>query len=498
MNVADLLKENEALKTTVARKEAEIQSLKEENQILRKTIFGRRSEQRNFDLTAKEQSSLFNEAENTLEEEARSPALFDDMEKQKRGGRNPIPTYIPREEDKLEPDDDKLICRHCNSKLEKIGESITEKLEIIPEKVVVKKIVRPKYICKCCESEPAEIITETLPKMLLPKAIPGAGFMAHVITGKFADRNPYYHLSKILKRAGVDISRGDLSRWVIDVFERHLESLLEQLREVLFQTDYLQIDETTLQVLRLAGTKYMWAFHGNLENRKIAYFHYHPSRSAQFLQEWLKDFKGVVQRDGWKSYDTHLRGLKGVIHAGCNVHARRKFVECRPGPEVEHVLEEYSRLYKIESDLAKANASPEKILSERKMKSLPILEGLRDKMNEWALSFRPEGKFGKAVKYFLNEYEKLITYIDHPHVRPDTNLVENDIRPFAVGRKNWLFAGAETGARASAGMYTLVQIANLNGWDPYLFLYDLFLKIESIDGQVDLVKFISSYSPVVA
>ncbi len=115
----------------------------------------------------------------------------------------------------------------------------------------------------------------------------------------------------------------------------------------------------------------------------------------------------------------------------------------------------------------------------------------------WALSFRAEGNFKKAIKYFLNEYDKLITYIDHPHVRPDTNLVENDIRPFVVGRKNWLVAGSETGARASAGMYTLVRIANLNGRDPYHFLYDLFLKIESKNEQVYLVQFIASYSPVV-
>lgn len=496
MNIDELLKEVESLRETIAQKEIEIQSLKEENQKYIKIIFGRRSERRNFDATAKEQSSLFDEAEKTVDEEAKSPGLFTEEEKQKRGGRNPIPVDIPRDEEKLIPGEGKLICRYCNTKLAKIGESITEKLEIIPEKVIVRKIVRPKYKCPCCETEPTEIIIEPLPKMLLPKATPGAGFMAYAITNKFADRIPYYHFSKILARAGVDISRWDLSRWSMDVFEKHVEMPLEKLRKALFQTDYLQIDETTLQVLSNPGTRYMWAVHGNLAGKKIAYFHYSPSRSAEFLKEWLKDFSGVVQTDGFKSYDTHLKGLAGVIHAGCNVHARRMFTECADSPEVRLVLEEYSKIYQIESDLEKAKAPPDKILSERKNKSLSILEGLRERVNEWALKFRPAGNFGRAIKYFLNEYAKLIVFTEHPHVRPDTNLVENDIRPFAIGRKNWLFSGSESGAKASAGLYTLVQIANLNGWDPYLFLYTLFLAIEDTENEIDLVQFITSYSPV--
>ncbi len=496
MNIDDILKENEALKKALEQREAEILTLKEDIQNYRKVIFGKSSERRYFDSIAKEQASLFNEAENTLEEEAGSPALFADPETQKRGGRNPIPAEIPRDEETLPPDEERLTCRHCNSKLEKIGESVTEKLEIIPEKIVVRKIVRPKYICKCCESEPTEIIIKPLPKMLLPKAIPGAGFMAYAITNKFADRIPYYHFSKILSRIGVDVSRGDLSRWSIDVFDKHLENPMENLRRALFKTDYLQGDETPLQVLRNPGNRYMWVFHGNLAEKAVAYYHYRPTRSAEFLKEWLNEFSGVFQSDGFGSYDTHLKALPNVIHAGCNVHARRKFTECNTGPEVEHVLNEYSKLYKIESDLAKANAPPEKILAERKNKSLPILEGLRDKMNEWALKFRPSGNFGKAIRYFLDEYEKLVVFIDHPDVRPDTNLVENDIRPFAVGRKNWLFAGGETGARASAAFYTLVQIAGLNGWDPHKFLHDLFLRIEKTKGEIDLVDFIVSYSPV--
>lgn len=497
MTLDEIKEELNNLTKSLALSEARIKTLQEENSQLRKVLFGRKSERRFFDATATEQSSLFNEAENTVFEESKSPELSfepeSEKEKRKPGGRRPIPTSLPREQEDINPSPDKLICGHCHSDLKKIGEEITEKIEIIPQKFYVRKIVRPKYKCPCCETEPTEIIIEPLPEMLLPKAAPGAGFMAQVITSKFADRIPFYHVSKILARADLEVSRWDLSRWSMDIFEKHLEKPMEKLTEELFRTDYLQCDETRLRVLSLSGMQYMWVVHGKLDTVKVALFHFEPSRSAKFLTDWLKDFNGVFQTDGWGSYETHLGPMPHVKLAGCNVHARRKFTECESSPESEYVLNEYSKIYKIESDLEKANAPPDVILKTRKEMSLPLFEGLRSKMNEWALTFRPSGNFGKAVNYFLNGYDKLIVYIEHPNVRPDTNLVENDIRPFAVGRKNWMFSGNEAGAKASAAFYTLVQTANLNGWDPYLFLLDLFTAIENCDSDIDLVGFIKEY-----
>jgi transposase len=490
-------KELNALKDSLSERDAKIKNLQEENSLLRMKLFGKKSERRHFDAEAAEQSSLFNEAENTVFEELKSPELYfepeSESEKGKSGGRRPLPAILPRITEDILPPENKLKCRHCNSDLKKIGEEVTEKLEVEPAKYYIRKYVRSKYKCTCCETEPAEIIIAPLPKTILPKATPGAGFMAHVAAGKFADRIPFYHLSKILARSGIDISRGNMSRWIIDIYENHLVNPMEKLMEELFRNDYLQCDETRLQVLQKDGLQYMWVIHGKLDNVKVAFFHYQPSRSAKFLKENLKNFKGVFQTDGWGSYETHLGPMPNVIHAGCNVHARRKFTESDPSPEVDFVIEHYRKIYKIESDLEKANAPPDIILKIRREKSLPIFELLRDKMNEWALAFRPAGNFGKAVKYFMNEYDKLIVFIDHPQVRPDTNLVENNIRPFAVGRKNWLFSGNEAGASASAAFYTLVQTANLNGWDPYQFLLDLFNAIEKTDLDIDLVAFLRDY-----
>ena len=499
MTIADLLKENERLKNQLAEQDEELQRLKEDNENYRKVIYGKRSEKRSFDSAAHGYSNLFDEAEETLEEESRAPRLIKDEDRdrnrQKRGGRNPLPEDLERDIHRLNPSPEEMLCEHCNSELQQMGEKVTEKIEVIPEKVYVKRIVRPQFVCKSCNEISSKIAVKPLPKMLLPKASAGAGFMAHAIHRKFGDRIPFYHYAKSLGHAGIDISRQDLSRWTIDVFENHLQNQMDELRKALFQTDYIQGDETPLQVLTHKKKNYIWAFHGLIENIKIAYFHHTTGRSAEFLKDWLKDFSGVYQTDGYESYDTHLGALPDVIHGGCNTHARRKFTECKAGEEAEFVLNEYAKIYKIEADLVKANAPPELILATRKEKSLPVLQGLRDRMNDWALKFRPTGNFGKAVKYFLNEYEKLIVFIYHPEVRPDTNLVENDIRPFAVGRKNWLFAGSERGAKASAAFYTLIQIANLNGWDPYSFLHRLFLTIESTDGEIDLVSFILGYSP---
>lgn len=482
----------------IANHEAVIRQLTEENAVLKKYMYGRRSEKRNFDSEAHLQSTLFNEAENTVFEDLKSPELSFETasggEKKKSGGRRPLPANLPRDTEELIPSENRLKCRHCSSDLKKIGEEVTEKIEVIPQKIFVKKIVRPKYKCTCCETEPAEIIIEPLPKMLLPKAAPGAGFAAYIITGKFADRIPFYHMSKILRRGDLDISRGNLSRWTINIFERHLESSFEKLTNSLLSTSYIQCDETKLQVLQKEGQQYMWAMHGKLENHTVALFRYEPSRSAKFLTDLLKDFAGVFQTDGWGSYNTHLGPMLKVIHAGCNVHARRKFIECEPSPESEFVIKQYRKIYKIESDLEKANAPPDMILKTRREKALPVFELLRSKMNEWALSFRPSGNFGKAINYFVNEYDKLIVYIEHPHVRPDTNLVENDIRPFAVGRKNWLFAGNDAGAAASAAFYSLVQTANLNGWDPHQFLLNLFTEIEKTGTEIDLTAFIKAYN----
>lgn len=501
MSLDKLIDELNQLKESLAKSEAKNKVLLEEIGFLRQRLFGQKSERRFFDAIAIGQSLLFNEAENTVYEESQSPELsFEpESEKGKSGGRKPLPASLPRDQEDIIPSIDKLKCKHCHKALKKIGEEVTEKIEIVPQKFYVKRIVRPKYKCTHCETEPTEIIIEPLPKMLLPKASPSAGFMAQVITSKFADRIPYYHVSKILARADLDISRGDLSRWSINVFNNHLEQPMKKLTEELFRTNYLQCDETRLKVLSMSGMQYMWALHGKLENVKVALFHFEPSRSAKFLKDWLKDFKGVFQTDGWGSYDTHLGPMPNVFHAGCNVHARRKFIESDSTPETKYVLQEYSKIYKIEADLEKANAPPDLILKTRREKALPIFENLRKKMNEWVISFRPGGNFGKAINYFINEYDKLIVYINHPHVKPDTNLVENNIRPFAVGRKNWMFSGNEAGAKASAAFYTLVQTANLNGWDPYLFLTDLFNEIEASVNEIDLVAFLKGYSqpPVV-
>ncbi len=475
----DAMRAKDAVHEALRERDESILRLKDRVSYLERCLFSPKSERRKFDAITVEQSLLFNEVESSpldgIEPE-RTDSLFTQVpsHRRRRGGRNPLPAHLVRREILHDIPEEERKCAHGHV-LSRMGEEITEKLTIVPAKAYVERHIRPKYVCRKCEEEDATIRIAPLPKMLLPKAIPSADFMAFSITQKFADRIPFYHLAKVFTRSEIEISRDDLSRWTIQVFDLHLKGPVERLREELFRSSYLQLDETPLQVLRekdRSNTQksFMHVAHGWIRGRPVALFHYEPTRSVRHLEEWLRDFSGVIQTDGFESYGSLLRGKANIVHAGCNVHARRKFVQCPEIRDAQYVISEYAKIYAIESMLEKEHASPERILEMRRKESLPILEGLRARIMDWILQYQKSGDMGKAMHYFIEQYDKLRAFIDHPEIRPDTNLVENDIRPFATGRKNWLFAGSPAGAEASAGFYSLVRIAELNGWDPFLFL----------------------------
>lgn len=491
---------------TLRYRDESLARLKDRVSYLERCLFSPKSERRKFDAITVEQSLLFNEVESSFLdgiEPERTDNLFTQVpsHRRRRGGRHFLPAHLIRREIIHDIPEEERKCAHGHV-LSRMGEEITEKLTIVPAKAYVERHIRPKYVCRKCEEENAAIRIAPLPKMLLPKAVPSADFMAFATAQKFADRIPFHHLAKVFSRSDIEISRDDLSRWAIQVFDLHLKSPLERLRGELFRSFYLQLDETPIQVLRekdRSNTQksFMHVAHGWIRGRPVALFHYEPTRSVRHLEQWLKDFTGVVQTDGFESYGSLLHGNVNIIHAGCNVHARRKFVQCPGIKDAQDIVTEYGKVYAIESRLEKEGASPERILEVRRSESLPIMDGMRARILDWIPRYTKSGNMGKAMHYFIEQYDKLRTFIDHPEIRPDTNLIENDIRPFAIGRKNWMFAGSPAGAKASAGFYSLVRIAELNGWDPFLFLSDLFRHIETSPGEIDLVKFITEYRQAV-
>ncbi|WP_156469980.1 IS66 family transposase, partial [Leptospira alstonii] len=271
----------------------------------------------------------------------------------------------------------------------------------------------------------------------------------------------------ILQRSGVEISRSTLSNTAIQVYEK-LSPMIEDVRKELFKSKYLQIDETVLQVLNEEGKpntskSYMWVIRGSIREKPVVLYHYESSRSAKFLEEWIGDFgklnttlpMGIIQTDGYESYDSLLKTKSRILHAGCWNHARRKFFEIlkvdSKNAQAQWIVKEIGKLYAVESKAKEGKLSSEEHLRLRQSESKPIIHEIHSWMNKRIVEVAPKSSMGKALSYLAGQWEKLLIFLDHPHLQLDTNLVENDIRPFVVGRKNWLFSGCPQGATASAG-----------------------------------------------
>ena len=270
---------------------------------------------------------------------------------------------------------------------------------------------------------------------------------------------------------------------------RQCEPLLELLRTEILSGPLVNIDETTVQVLKEPGRtnttqSYMWVFRGGPPDQPALVYQYHPTRNGQVPRDYLKGYRGFVQTDGYSGYDA--LGLEpGIVHVGCWAHARRKFVEVVQARQKngrhksktgsgDVALNYIGKLYAIESIASKNEYSPEQTYGLRQDKASPVLDEFRSWLEKRSVQTPPRGLLGQAISYTLNQWDRLIRYLDDGRLRPDNNLVENAIRPFVIGRKNWLFSGHPRGANASAALYSLIETANANRFEPYLYLRFLF------------------------
>lgn len=308
--------------------------------------------------------------------------------------------------------------------------------------------------------------------------------MAHIITAKFEDALPFYRQEKIFARLGIDLGRATMCGWVIKTAER-LEPVLDLLCREVRSGPLVNIDETPVQVLNEPGrantTKsYMWVFRGGDPDRPALVYQYHPSRSGQVPLKFLNGYQGYVQTDGYNGYEVVGR-QSGIVLVGCWAHARRKFTDVikakgnrKKQGSAEEALDYIGNLYAIEKESREKKLAPYQLRDLRKLKAKPILDEFKTWLDSKVSTTPPKGLLGKAVNYTLNYWNRLIRYIDDGLLRPDNNLAENAIRPFVVGRKNWLFAGHPSGADASAALYSLIETAKANGLKPYFYLRYLF------------------------
>jgi len=418
------------------------------------------------------------------EEEVHVPA-----HERKKRGRKPLPEELPRVEKIHDIDEADKVCG-CGCQLSRIGEEVSEQLDVIPARVQVIRHIRPKYACKSCEGleddGPTVIIAPVAPQ-IIPKSIASSGLLACILTAKFVDHTPFYRQEKQFLRLGVEISRTSMCNWAMQV-AKACQPLLNLFTDEILAGSYVNIDETTLQVLNEPGrdptsTSYMWIFRRGDPERTVLIFQYHPSRSGDVARKFLDDFKGYVQTDGYKGYD-FLDHNENVRHIGCLAHSRRKFMDVikaqgkkRKAGSADVALSYIKKLYKLEREAKEQSYSTEQIYQMRQEKARPIMDNFLKWLQKKSGTTPPKGLLGKAISYTLKQWDRLIGYLEDGRLAPDNNMAENSVRPFVIGRKNFLFSGTAEGAEASALLYSLIETAKVNGLEPYAYLRYVFEQI---------------------
>lgn len=496
----------EELKAFVAdmqeRYELRIEYLEERIRVLQQAIFGKKSEKRRPAEGDGEyrQLRLFNEAEVLVEEKKQTESVIVPEHTRKKPKRKPLPADLPRVEVIHDIPEEEKVCA-CGAPLCRIGEEVNEKLDIIPAKIRVIRNIRPKYACKSCEgveSKGPSVLIAPNPVQIIPKGIATPGLLSHIIVSKYIDALPLYRQEKIFLRQGIELSRSTMSGWIMEVAHQ-ADPLMALLRKELLCGPLINADETRVQVLDEPGRanttqSYMWVFRGGSPDKPVVIFRYSETRSSEVPLEMLEGFTGYLQTDAFSAYEVVEKRLPGIILVGCFAHTRRYFVkvvDARPKSaktktgSAELALQFIGNLYAIEAFARKNELGADQIKSLRAEKAVPVLDEFKDWLDKRVSQTPPKGLLGQALQYAQNHWPKLIRYLEDGHIPIDNNIVENDIRPFAVGRRNWLFCGHPNGANASATLHSLITTARACRLDPYQYLRFLFEKLPYARSEED-------------
>jgi transposase len=407
--------------------------------------------------------------------------------KRPRAGRQPLPDHLPRIEHRHEPES--CACGKCGKDLVKIGEDVTEQLDVEPAKFFVHRHIRPQYACRTCET----ITAAPIPAAVIDGGMAAVGLLTWVMISKYLDHLPLYRLEQIAARDGVILSRSTLADWVGRLGVA-LSPLAERLAWHLVQRDSLHADETPVPQLDPGGGKtkkaYLWAYRSNdlQPGPKIVVFDYQAGRSGRYAQQFLGDWEGHLLVDDYAGYKALFaatrahpqsqRLLEPCIELACLAHARRKFFDlfqASQSPIAQEALNRIAKLYAVEAQARDVSTDERKQL--RTEKSLPLLTALHDWLQQTRLRTAPNSATAKAIDYSLKRWAALSRYAETGDLPIDNNPVENCIRPIALGKKNWLFAGSERAGQRAAVIQTLLGTAKLNGLDPAAWLKDTLEKL---------------------
>ena len=447
-------------------------------------LFGLKSEKN------QDQGELFDEAELCSEEQ---PDLgVSDMPKPpKPTGRKGLSKSLPRQQ-----------IKHCLSDDEKAGAIDTffklarEELDITPAKACV--IEHMQEVAVFAQNDKRQLISAALPKHPLPKTIASVNLLAFVIASKYCDGLPLYRLESIIKRHGADISRTSMANWVIKL-AKQLQPLVNLMRDYQLSYDYLHMDETRIKVLNEPGRsrtsdKWMWVSRGGPPDKPVIIFDYDPSRAKEVPLRLLEGFTGYLQTDGYAGYNAVCEN-NGLTHLGCWDHARRKFKEAEKAAGKSKVkqkgkvakftlaLNKIGKLYGVERKIANLSAAEKHL--ERQRQSQPLLDDLKIWLDANIGKVVSGSLTHKAIQYTLNEWPKLIAYLEDGRLNISNAAAENAIRPFVIGRKGWLFANTPQGASSSALHYSLVETVKANGLEPFAYYQAVLSKISYAETVAD-------------
>jgi len=398
---------------------------------------------------------------------------------QNRPGRKAFPEHLPREDQIIAPENDN--CRECGGDLKALGEDVTQELEYVPGHFKVKRIIRPKLSCTCCET----IHQAALPSRPIEKGMAGPGLLAHILVSKYADHLPLHRQSQIFAREDIELSRSLLAGWV-GKSTALLEPLAEAIHRHVINGQSIFADDTTTQMLnpgaKKTKTARMWAYvrdetPWNGGAPPAAWYQFTPDRRGKWPAQHLADFKGWMHADGYAGFNELYR--KGQVEeVACMAHIRRKFVDIHKSQGLavaDEAVKRIAQLYKIEKEVR--GLPPDQRREARQKDAKSLFEDLEKWLALQLTQISGKSTLAGAIRYAINRMKRLTPYLENGFLELDNNAAERAMRPIALGRKNYMFVGSENGGKAAAIAYTLIETAKMNKVDPQAWLTDVLSRI---------------------
>jgi transposase len=482
-NSVDIEQENRRLRKAIADKDHHIKILEDYILSLKQKQFGSSSEK-----LSPTQTGLFDEADDTeatVEADSNNPAGSIDIPAHSRSKRRvSIPADIPRIDIVHDLPSDQKVCPHDGTALKRIGSETHEQLDIIPATVQVLNHIRYKYACPCCEQY---LITATKPAQAIEKSIASAGLLAYIATQKYVDGLPLYRQVEIFKRIGIEMDRGTLASWMVKCGQL-VQPVINLIHENILAQPFFHMDETQVQVLNepnktAQSNSYMWVLRSTQPTASAVLFRYEPSRSGAAATDLLDGFTGALMVDGYEGYNAACM-KNSITRLGCWAHARRKFIEAQKTQlkgktgKADQALAYIQQLYRVEQSIN--DKTTDEKYQVRQQQSQAILDTLKHWLDKSLPQVPPKTALGKALYYLNTQWPRLINYIQSGDYPIDNNAAENAIRPFVIGRKNWLFSASQQGATSSANLYSLIETAKANGVEPYAYLKRIFAELPTV------------------